>query len=118
LDFSRTLEAAAGPPLRGSFAVTRTRYDSLIPDEVDMAVRKVAVTLPEELYEMVERARGGAPLPLGGGQEALRTHFGEAIYVPTEDERRRLVEALEAVDEHPDELREWTDVRSELWPTT
>lgn len=51
-------------------------------------------------------------------QEALRTHFGEAIYVPTEDEQRRLIEALEAVDEHPDALREWTDVRSELRPTT
>ncbi len=41
---------------------------------------------------------------------------GEAIYVPTEDERRVLVEALEAINEHPDALREWTDVRSEVWP--
>ena len=83
-----------------------------------MAVRKVAVTLPEELYEMVERARAVEHRSRSEViQEALRTHFGEAIYIPTDEERRRLVEALEVVDEHPDALREWTDVRSELWPT-
>lgn len=84
-----------------------------------MAVRKVAVTLPEELYEMVERVRAVEHRSRSEViQEALRTHFGEAIYIPTDDERRRLIEALEAVDEHPDAVREWTDVRDELWPTT
>lgn len=37
--------------------------DSLIPEEVGMAVGKVAVTLPEELYEMVERARPWSTAP-------------------------------------------------------
>lgn len=83
-----------------------------------MAFRKVAVTLPEELYELVERARAVEHRSRSEViQEALRTHFREAIYVPTDDERRGLIEALEAVDEHPDALREWTEVRSELWPT-
>jgi metal-responsive CopG/Arc/MetJ family transcriptional regulator len=83
-----------------------------------MAVRKVAVTLPEELYELVERARALEHRSRSEViQEALRTHFGESIYVPTEDERRQLVEALDTIDAHPAALREWTDVRSELWPT-
>ena len=83
-----------------------------------MPVRKGAVTLPEELYELVERARAVEHRSRSEViQEALRTHFGKAVYTPTEDERRRLVEALEAVDEHPEALRGWTDVRSELWPT-
>jgi CopG family transcriptional regulator / antitoxin EndoAI len=83
-----------------------------------MAVRKVAVTLPEELYELVERARAVEHRSRSEViQEALRTHFGEAIYVPTDEERQRLIEALEAVDEHPEASREWADVRSELWPT-
>lgn len=82
-----------------------------------MAVRKVAVTLPEELYDLVERARVVEHRSRSEViQEALRTHFGEAIYVPTDDERRRLVEALDSIDQHPDALREWTEVRGELWP--
>lgn len=82
-----------------------------------MAVRKVAVTLPEELYELVERARAMEHRSRSEViQEALRTHFGEPVYVPTDDERHALVEALETVDERHGGLREWTDVRSELWP--
>ena len=83
-----------------------------------MAVRKVAVTLPEELYELVERARAVEHRSRSEViQEALRTHFGEAVYVPSDDERRQLVEALDTIDQHPDTLREWAEVRSELWPT-
>lgn len=83
-----------------------------------MAVRKVAVTLPEELYDLVERARAVEHRSRSEViQEALRSYFGEAIYVPSAEERRRLLEALEALDRDPgDELREWTEVRRELWP--
>ncbi|MDQ6526816.1 ribbon-helix-helix protein, CopG family [Nocardioides sp. LHD-245] len=81
-----------------------------------MAVRKVAVTLPEELYDLVERARAVEHRSRSEIiQEAIRTHFGEAVYVPSEDERRRLVEALDEVDAHPERLRSWSEVRSELW---
>ena len=82
-----------------------------------MVVHKVAVTLPEELYELVERARGIEHRSRSEViQEALRTHFGEAIYVPSDAERRALVEALDEFDQHPGAQREWGDVRRELWP--
>jgi plasmid stabilization system protein ParE len=46
-----------------------------------MAVKKIAVTLPEELYEMVERARKIEHRTRSELiQEALRTHFGEPVY--------------------------------------
>jgi metal-responsive CopG/Arc/MetJ family transcriptional regulator len=82
-----------------------------------MAVRKIAVTLPEELYQMVERARkiehrSRSELV----QEALRTHFGEPIYRPTDDERRMLDEALLDLERHPASGRPWDEVREELWP--
>lgn len=81
-----------------------------------MAVRKVAVTLPEELYELVERARAVEHRSRSEIiQEAIRTHFGEAVYVPTDDERRALVEALDELGRHPEQVRDWSDVRSELW---
>ncbi|TQK71447.1 ribbon-helix-helix protein, CopG family [Nocardioides sp. SLBN-35] len=81
-----------------------------------MAVRKVAVTLPEELYELVERARAVEHRSRSEViQEAIRTHFGEAVYVPSDDERRRLVEALDEVETHPERVRDWDEVRSELW---
>ncbi|MGI8574951.1 MAG: ribbon-helix-helix protein, CopG family [Egibacteraceae bacterium] len=83
-----------------------------------MAVKKVAVTLPQELFEMVERARkiehrSRSELI----QEALRTHFGEPVYVPTEDERRMLDRALADLRENPESGRPWDDVRREHWPT-
>ena len=83
-----------------------------------MAVRKVAVTLPEELYELVERARGIEHRTRSEViQEALRTHFGEAIYVPTEAERHQLLAALAELDQaDAAPLREWESVRAELWP--
>ena len=81
-----------------------------------MAVRKVAVTLPEELYDLVERARAAEHRSRSEIiQEAIRTHFGEAVYVPSEDERRRLVEALDEADAHPERTRDWDEVRSGLW---
>ncbi|WP_158296549.1 ribbon-helix-helix protein, CopG family [Nocardioides albidus] len=80
-----------------------------------MAVRKVAVTLPEELYELVERARAVEHRSRSEIiQEAIRTHFGEAVYVPTDEERQQLVAALDEVDRHPQGLREWTEVRGDL----
>lgn len=80
-----------------------------------MGVRKVAVTLPEELFEIVERARAVEHRTRSEViQEALRTHFGEAVYVPSEDERRSLVAALEEAASSPERSRDWGQVRAEL----
>lgn len=82
-----------------------------------MAVRKVAVTLPEELYELVERARTVEHRTRSEViQEAIRTHFGEPVYEPTDEERRLLAEALDADRSHPERARPWSEVRRELWP--
>lgn len=80
-----------------------------------MAVRKVAVTLPEELFQVVERARQVEHRSRSEViQEALRTHFGEAVYVPTDEERRLLVAALDEVEDTPEKTRDWDEVRAEL----
>jgi len=82
-----------------------------------MAVRKVAVTLPEELYELVERARAVEHRSRSEViQEALRTHFGESVYVPTEEERRALTEGLDRIAEDPESWIDWDDLRRELRP--
>jgi metal-responsive CopG/Arc/MetJ family transcriptional regulator len=81
-----------------------------------VAVRKVAITLPEELYELVERARKIEHRTRSELiQEALRTHFGEPVYAPTEAERRMLDEALEDLRQDPESGRSWWDVRQEIW---
>ena len=73
-----------------------------------MAVRKVAVTLPEELYELVERARSVEHRSRSEViQEALRTHFGEPVYRPTDDERAALVAALDAARTAPVVSVDW-----------
>lgn len=83
-----------------------------------MAVKKVTVTLPEELLDMVERAREIEHRSRSEViQEALRTHFGEPVYVPTDDERRMLDQSLIDVREQPESGRLWDDVRREHWPT-
>lgn len=80
-----------------------------------MAVRKVAVTLPEELYELVERARTVEHRSRSEViQDALRTHFGEATYVPTEHERQQLLAALDDVRTDRDGLQDWSELRREL----
>lgn len=82
-----------------------------------MSVKKVAVTLPEELYDMVERLRDIEHRSRSDVfQDALRRYFGEPVYEPTEDERRLLDEALTELDAHPDGVRSWEDVRAEIWP--
>jgi len=82
-----------------------------------MAVKKVAVTLPEELFDMVERARKIEHRSRSEViQEALRTHFGAPVYVPTDEERRMLDRALADLREHPESGRSWEDVRGEQWP--
>ena len=82
-----------------------------------MAVRKVAITLPEELYELVERARKIEHRTRSELiQEALRTHFGEPVYTPTEAERRMLDEALGELNREPESSRPWEAVRQEVWP--
>lgn len=80
-----------------------------------MAVRKVAVTLPEELFDLVERARAVEHRTRSEVvQEALRAHFGEAVYVPSEEERESLVAALDDVESTPERVRDWDLVRAEL----
>ncbi len=82
-----------------------------------MAVKKVAVTLPEELYELVERARKIEHRTRSELiQEALRTHFGEPVYTPTEAERRMLDEALDDLRRDPGSGRPWEVVRREARP--
>ncbi|MBO0868011.1 MAG: ribbon-helix-helix protein, CopG family [Micromonosporaceae bacterium] len=78
---------------------------------------KVAITLPEELYAIVERARKIEHRTRSEViQEALRTHFGEPVYRPTEEERRMLDEALADRRREPDAVRPWESVRDEVWP--
>jgi Arc/MetJ-type ribon-helix-helix transcriptional regulator len=80
-----------------------------------MGVRKVAVTLPEELFAMVERARDVEHRTRSEViQEALRSHFGGPVYVPTEEERAMLDEALDDLRARPDSSRSWEDVRAGL----
>jgi metal-responsive CopG/Arc/MetJ family transcriptional regulator len=84
-----------------------------------MAVRKIAITLPEEMYEVVERARKHEHRSRSEFfQEAVRSHLGEPVYRPSDDERRALDEALEDLRRNPDSGRPWTEVRNEVWPET
>ncbi|MEX2375699.1 MAG: ribbon-helix-helix protein, CopG family [Dehalococcoidia bacterium] len=79
-------------------------------------VRKVAVTLPEELFDMVERLREIEHRSRSEVfQEALRRYFGEPVYEPTDEERRLLDEALAELEQQPDVGRPWSAVRDELW---
>ena len=74
------------------------------------------MTLPEELYEMVERARKIEHRSRSEMiQEAIRTHFGEAVYVPTDEERDLLQAAIEQDRLRPETARPWAEVRAELW---
>lgn len=80
-----------------------------------MAVRKVAITLPEELYDLVERARAVEHRSRSEViQEALRTHFGESLYRPSEAERAALIAGLEEAHVDPASVRDWSDVRAQL----
>ena len=80
-----------------------------------MAVRKIAVTLPEELFDMVERLREIEHRSRSEVfQEALRRYFGEPVYEPTEEERRLLDVALAEVEQQPDACQPWAAVREEL----
>lgn len=82
-----------------------------------MAVRKVAVTLPEELFDMVERLRDIEHRSRSEVfQEALRRYFGEPVYVPTDEERRLLDEALAESEREPDAGQPWDEVRAAIWP--
>lgn len=80
-----------------------------------MPVRKVAITLPEELFEIVERVRAVEHRTRSEViQEALRTHFGESVYVPTDEEQRLLVAGLDEAMQEPDRSRDWDRVRAQL----
>jgi Arc/MetJ-type ribon-helix-helix transcriptional regulator len=80
-----------------------------------VAVRKVAVTLPEELFDMVERLRGIEHRSRSEVfQEALRSYFGVPVYEPSDEERRLLDEALADLDRDPGGGLPWAAVRAEL----
>lgn len=82
-----------------------------------MSVRKVAITLPDELFDLVERARAVEHRSRSEViQEAIRTHFGEATYRPTDEERAKLVAALDAAQADPGALRDWSEVRATMRP--
>jgi len=80
-----------------------------------VAVRKIAVTLPEELFAMVERLREIEHRSRSEVfQEALRRYFGEPVYEPTDEERRLLDEALAEAEQHPEDGQPWATVRGRL----
>lgn len=80
-----------------------------------MTVEKIAVTLPRELYDMVERLRTIEHRSWSEVvQEALRTYLGEPRYVPSDEERRLLDGALAHLDRAPDAGRPWTEVRANV----
>lgn len=82
-----------------------------------MASKKIAITLPEELFDMLEQARAiehrSRSVVI---QEALRRHFGAPVYTPSDDERRLLDEALAGLEQVPEASRPWSTVRGEIWP--
>jgi hypothetical protein len=49
-------------------------------------------------------------------QEALRTHFGEPVYRPTDGERRMLDEALADLRRAPESGRSWASGSEDVWP--
>lgn len=80
-----------------------------------MSVKKVAITLPDELFDMVERLRDIEHRSRSEVlQDALRRYFGEPVYKPTDEERRMIDEALTEVAANPDALRSWDDVRAAI----
>jgi metal-responsive CopG/Arc/MetJ family transcriptional regulator len=71
--------------------------------------------LPEELFDMVERLREIVhPSRSEVFREALRHYFGEPVYEPTDEVRRRLDEALAEAERHPDAGLPWSAVRDGL----
>lgn len=80
-----------------------------------MTVRKIAVTWPEELFDMVERLREIEHRSRSEVfQEALRLYFGEPVYEPTDEERRLLDQALAAAERQPDAWVLRAEVRDRL----
>ncbi|WP_161494032.1 hypothetical protein [Microcella alkaliphila] len=47
-------------------------------------------------------------------QEALRTYFGEAVYVPSDEERRLFTAAFDEAAQTPERIRDWDQVRAAL----
>ena len=105
-----------GPALLSDGANSLQGYDEVIPVRGSVvAVRKIAVTLPEELFDMVERLREIEHRSRSEVfQEALRRYFGEPVYEPTDEERRLLDEALTEAEQRPDAAQPWAAVRDGL----
>lgn len=81
-----------------------------------MAHKTLTVSLPEELLAIVEKARAIEHRSRSEIiQEAIRCYFGEPVYVPTDEERRLLNEALTGLKRSPEAGRSWREVRAELW---
>jgi len=82
-----------------------------------MAHKTLTVSLPEELLEIVEKARAIEHRSRSEIiQEAIRRYFGEPVYAPTAEERMMLGDALDEMQRDPEAGRSWTEVRGELWP--
>jgi len=82
-----------------------------------MTHKTLTISLPEELLEVVEKARAIEHRSRSEIiQEAIRRYFGEPMYVPTDDERRMLTEAVADVEREPEAGPTWPEVREELWP--
>ncbi len=80
-----------------------------------MAHKTLNVSLPEELFEIVEKARAIEHRSRSEiVQEAIRRYFGEPVYVPTEDERRLLDRAVAEVERDPDAGGSLQEVREDL----
>lgn len=80
-----------------------------------MASRKIAVTLPEPLYEAVETARKHEHRSRSDLiQEAVRAYLEVPKYHPSQEELRKIDQALAELDENPTEGVDWEDFREEF----
>ena len=81
-----------------------------------MASKKVTISMPAELLDLVDRAgRLEHRTRSEVLQEAVRTHFRARLYVPSSEERRMLDEALRDQAGNPSDERSWDEVRAEIF---
>jgi Arc/MetJ-type ribon-helix-helix transcriptional regulator len=80
-----------------------------------VAVRKIAVTLPEELFDMVERLRSIEHRSRSEVmQDAVGSYLGAPVYEPTEEEKALLDQSLLDLEAEPDAGVPWDEVRDRL----
>jgi Arc/MetJ-type ribon-helix-helix transcriptional regulator len=77
--------------------------------------RKIAITLPEELFDMVERLRSIEHRSRSEVmQDAVRSYLGAPVYEPTEEEKALLDQSLLDLEAEPDAGVPWDEVRDRL----